>query len=412
MVAFQNPIWRKIGFTIGVVLLVLLGFAQLLKKDLFRLHFVLTLFQPSAIVENFRSMTRVWDYTTVRRSGPTYRLPYNNKPLPESYVYMGSAHDLTGWIAATATSGLIVVHDGAIAFERYYRGNDARTHWVAWSASHPVITALAGCALEEGLLRSTTDLVNDYVPLLNISGYAGVTLQDALQMSSGIVFDENYARLASDINRVWRSIAWGTVMDDIVVATRRIRPPGKAHGMVSMDAQVLAMVLREATGRSLSTYMEEKLWSRLGVEADAFWLVDDSGMEMAFGGLNASLRDYARFGLLFLNAGRNFRGQQILPAHWVRASVAPDHPHPKPRSANTTSRPSQRYGYQWWLPDPPEGDYYAMGIGGQFIYIHPRHRVVIVKTSADADDLQIGTEMASESLAVFRAIAAHLAGEP
>ena len=72
---------------------------------------------------------------------------------------------------------------------------------------------------------------------------------------------------------------------------------------------------------------------------------------------------------------------------------------------------SQRYGYQWWFPDPPQGDYCAAGIGGQFIYIHPRHRVVVVKTSADADDLQTGTEMAAESIAVFRTIAAHLARE-
>ncbi len=412
MAVFQKPIWRKFGFTIGVVLLVLLGLAQLYKKDLLRLHFVLTLFQPSAIVENFRSMTRVWDYKTVRRSGPTYRLPYNSKPLPESYVYMGIDHDLTQWIATTATSGLIVVHDGTIAFERYYQGNDARTHWTSWSASHPFVTALVGCALEEGLLRSTSDLVNDYVPLLNVSGYAGVTLQDALQMSSGIVFDENYAKLASDINRVWRSIALGTTMDDVVVATHRIRPPGTTHRMVSMDTQVLAMVLREAVGRSLSTYMEEKLWSRLGAEADAFWLVDDSGMELTIGGLNAVLRDYARFGLLFLNEGKNFRGQQILPTPWVRASVSPDHSHPKPMSANAASMYSQRYGYQWWRPNPSEGDYCAIGICGQFIYIHPRHRVVIAKTSADANDLQTGTEVEYESLAVFRTIAAHIAQKP
>jgi CubicO group peptidase (beta-lactamase class C family) len=172
-----------------------------------------------------------------------------------------------------------------------------------------------------------------------------------------------------------------------------------------MDAQVLGMVLREATGQRLSRYMEKCLWSRLGTEADAFWMIDGKGMELAFGGFNAVLRDYARFGLLFLNEGKNFRGQQILPAQWIRDSVTPDQTHLIPGAGNPASSTPLGYGYQWRLPRAPDGDYCAIGNYGQFIYVHPKCRVVIAKISAYADYKRSGEKMESETLSVFRFVA-------
>jgi CubicO group peptidase (beta-lactamase class C family) len=408
----KTSIWRKTGLGIGIILLILLGAGQLFKKDLTRLQFVLTLFEPHAIVENFRSMARLIDFRTVRKRGPIYRIPYQKKHLPDAYRYQESRHDLAQWLAKTGTSGFIVIHDNQIAFERYYRGNSAHTLWASWGISNAIVSALVGAALEERLLRSRADIVTDYVPRLNVSDYGGVSLKDMLQMSSGIKFDANYETFGSDINRLLRSFALGKAMDDFAVSLKRGRAPGTFNDSVSMDAQVLSMVLREATGQSLSAYMEEKLWSRLGVEADAFWLVDGAGSEFTFCGFNAVLRDYARFGLLFLNNGRNFRGQQILSAQWIRDSVTPDRHHLMPGADNPASAHAFGCGYQWWLPETPDGDYCAIGIYGQFIYVHPRHRVVIAKTSAYTDYPRTGNAMETESLAVFRAIAAHLSRKP
>lgn len=412
MRVLSPSIGRKIGFGIGIGLLTLLAVGQIFKRDLVRLQFVLLLFEPPGIVENFRSMTRVFDYRNVRRSGPLYRIPYASKRLPEAYPYQGVRRDLTEWIERTGTSGLIIVHDGKIAFERYYRGNEPRTHWISWSVCKSMVSALVGIALDEGLIRSLADPVTAYVPRLEASGYRGVPLKDVLQMSSGVGFNEDYADFHSDINRLGRSLALGTAMDDLVMSLKNRYPPGTYHHYVSMDTQVLAMVLREATGRNLSAYMEEKLWSRMGAEADAFWLLDGDAMELAFGGLNAVLRDYARFGLLFLNEGKNFRGQQILPAQWIRDSITPDHSLLMPGAGNPASASPLGYGYQWWLPPTPDGDYCAIGIYGQFIYVHPRHRVVIAKTSAYADYNRSGDAMELESLAVFRSIAEQMARHP
>ena len=412
MAPIKKSIWRKIGFGIGIFLLILLGIGQFYKKDLVRLRFVLTLFDPPAIVENFRSMTRFFDTRKVQRSGPRYRIPYESKKLPDAYPYKGGQHNLTAWIERTGTTGIIIIHDGKIAFERYYRGNNARTRWISWSVCKSMISALVGFAIQEGLIDSVADPVTAYVPFLKASGYNGVRIKDVLQMSSGIAFNEDYADFHSDINRMGRTFALGTAMDDFVLSLANQRPPGSFHHYVSMDTQVLGMVLREATGESLSRYMEKCLWSRLGTEADAFWIIDGNGMELAFGGFNAILRDYARFGLLFLNKGKNFRDQQILPVQWIKDSVTPDQPHLMPGTGNPASSTPLGYGYQWWLPRTPDGDYCAIGIYGQFIYVHPKYRVVIAKTSAYADYNRSGDEMEFESLAVFRSIAEQMDRNP
>ena len=269
-----------------------------------------------------------------------------------------------------------------------------------------------GFAIQEGLIDSLADPVTAYVPLLKDSGYNGVRIKEGLQMSSGIAFSEDYADFHSDINRLGRTVALGTAVDDIVVSLKTARPPGAVYRPVSMDTQVLAMVLRQATGRSLSTYMEQKLWSRLGTESDAFWIVDGNGMELAFCGFLAQLRDYARFGLFFLNEGKNFRDQQILPARWIRDSVGSDRPHFLSGSNTPFSSTTLGHGFQWRLPETPNGDYCAIGIFGQFIYVHPRYRVVIAKTSAYADYNQSGDEMEVEALAVFRFIAEQMDRHP
>ncbi len=128
-------------------------------------------------------------------------------------------------------------------------------------------------------------------------------------------------------------------------------------------------------------------------------------MEMSFGGLNAALRDYARFGLLYLNEGRNYKGEQLVPAKWVRASVTPGAPHLMPGKNNPGSDWPMGYGYQWWIPENPEGDFSAIGIYGQFIYVHPTYNVVIAKSSAYVDYNNTGDEMEFESMEAFRAIA-------
>ena len=133
---------------------------------------------------------------------------------------------------------------------------------------------------------------------------------------------------------------------------------------------------------------------------------DSDGVALAFGGFNAVLRDYARFGQLYLQEGQ-WKGERIVPEDWVRRSVTPDATHLQP-GENPASSWVLGYGYQWWIPQQPEGDYLAIGVYNQFIYIHPKCRVVIAKSSAYPDYNVDGDEKELESIQVFRAIARNL----
>ena len=361
-------------------------------------------FKTEKLVENFRSLYQQYPSTTLHRTDPVYQLPVRSRELPISYVYNGETKNISDWIKRTDTTGLIVLKDGAIIFENYYNGNDKSTHTISFSVSKSFVSFLIGVALEEGKIDSIHDQVDKYAPVLKGSGYKGVSIKNVLQMSSGIQFTEDYGDLKSDIVRLAAAFTTGSLTKFIVSLTNE-REPGTYNKYISADTQVLSMVLKGATNKSLTEYMQTKLWSHLGAEYNAEWVTDRNGTELALGGLNAALRDYAKFGLLYLNQGRNFKGEQLVSANWVKTSVTPDAPHLMPGRDNPASEWMLGYGYQWWIPENPEGDYSAIGIYGQFIYVHPAHNVVIAKTSAYADYDNSWEEMELESLVVFRSIA-------
>ncbi len=394
----------RIGIAFIVVVLVALA---VFWKDIQEIRAIMAYagtFEPDTINENFRTLYQKYPSKTMRRSGPVYDLSINPTDLPQTYRWEGQTKSIPEWIEWTGTTGLIVVKDGSIVFENYYRGNDKATRSIAMSVSKSLVSCLVGIAVAEGKIESIEDPVDKYAPLLKDSGYRGVSLKNVLQMSSGIRFVEDYGDLQSDIVRLVASFLTGSV-NAFVATLSNERKPGTFNRYVSADTQVLSMVLEGATGKNLTDYGREKLWSRLGVEYDAEWLTDPNGMEMAFGGLNAALQDYARFGLLYLNQGRNYKGEQLVPADWVHASVTPDAPHLMPGRDNKASSFPMGYGFQWWIPEHSKGDYTAIGIYGQFIYVNPSHNVVIAKTSAYADYNNTGDEMEFESMEAFRAIA-------
>ena len=396
---FQRPAIASV-----VVILALVGIAGI--PRLARVYTVIRLFEPDVIVENFRSMELMFESTPVGRRSP-HEFTHAPRALPQTYEYAGQTRSVTRFLDETWTTGLVVVLDGTTVFEEYYRGNLAATKTISWSVAKSFVSALVGIAVDEGHIESIQQPVSEYVPTLRGTGYDGVSVKDVLQMSSGIRFNEDYDDFFSDINRLGRAIAFGTSLDAFVASLERERLPGTYHDYVSMDTQVLGMVLRRATGETLASYLENRIWKPLGMESDASWLVDSQGVELAFGGLNAVLRDYARLGVLYLNDGR-WAGKQIVPAAWIRASVTPDAAHLQP-GENPASSSLLGYGYQWWIPQQPDGDYLAIGVHNQFIYVYPRYRVVIAKSSAYPDYNLDGDEKELETIALFRAIARYLA---
>jgi CubicO group peptidase (beta-lactamase class C family) len=164
------------------------------------------------------------------------------------------------------------------------------------------------------------------------------------------------------------------------VAATSSGAPVATNRYKSTDTQVLGMLLREATGISVTKYMQEALWNPMGAESNAYWFVDSENMEMVYGFLNATARDYAKLGELFRLKGK-FNGKQIVPSSWVKSSTTPDAPRLMP-GENPLSDFPMGYGYQWWIPDSSD-DFTAIGTYNQFIYVSPENNTVVVKLSAN-----------------------------
>jgi CubicO group peptidase (beta-lactamase class C family) len=387
-----------------VALALIAGLAGVYRTELVSVWHASRLLAPDRIVHNFQHMDEVVAFRTIERGGEVLEFGRGDYSLPESFRYGERSFDTEAFLAGVVTTGLLILQDDTILLERYAHGHSAEGHHIGWSLTKSFVSALFGIASTEGHILDIAAPVTDYLPELEGSGYDGVPIKDVLQMSSGVGFDEDYGNLFSDINRMGPTMMAGSLLD-FAATLERERPPGTVNHYVSVDTQVLGEILARATGRRLSDYASEKLWKPLGMEFDGYWLVDGTGMEWAFGGMNVSLRDFARFGWLYLHRGRR-GGAQIVPEAWVRASVTPDAPHLMP-GLKPGSGP-MGYGYQWWIPSEPDGDFMALGVYGQMIYVDPKNRLVVVKNSVDLDFQKNDFENDDIALALWRTIAADL----
>ena len=403
--------WNSTGIFLVLALLIFATGAYF-RAELQRGYFALTLFSGKEQFENFARLPEIFPTKVMAASATPYQFPaYRaaNIDLPEYFSFAGLPVSTDSFLAQTDTSALIVLKDWAIAYENYWLSGGPDVPWLSMSVAKSFLSAAIGIALAEGDIRSIDQPITDYVPELSQSAYAGVRIKDILQMSSGARWNEDYSDINSDINRLGRIIALGGALDDFVADIERAQPPGTQLRYNSADTQVLGMLLTRATGRPVSDYMEKKLWQPLGMQSNGYWLTDDRDMEMVFFGLNATARDYAKFGELFRREGM-WLGQQLVPRDWVRASVTPDAPHLQYGASENPLFPLG-YGYQWWVLDGAAGEYSAVGVYNQFIYVNPAARLVIVKLSAFSDyatssDISAYREL--ETFAFFRAIGAAL----
>ena len=402
---------RKLLIRAILVLLVAAGGAALLyRQELSRLAFAASLFSGAEQYENFGRIAEIFPTARVPAPREAILFPTGTSALlPETFLFEGTELSVPAFLANTDTSALLVLQEGQILFEEYWLTGGRDVRWLSMSVAKSFISALVGLAIEDGRIGSIEEPITTYLPELKGSAYGDVRIKDILQMSSGAAWDENYGDPSSDINRFARILAIGGGLNEFATTLEREREPGTFNRYNSTDTQVLGWLLVRTTGRPIAEYMQEKLWTPLGMESDAYWIIDNDGMEMAFGGLNATARDYAKLGELYRNDGR-FRGKQIVPADWVRASVTPDAPHLLPGDHELTDYPIG-YGYQWWVPDGSEGEFAAIGVYNQFIYVNPTLDLVIVKLSANsgyATEPDGSEDKELETIELFRAIGAAL----
>lgn len=367
-------------------------------------------FEAEQIDTNFRTFYQRYPSVKIAREGDIYQLPEapRNDALPKQYDYEGEMRDTQAFLKATQTTGLAIMLGDELIYEYYDRGNSQQSRAILMSVSKSMTSFLIGVVFEKGQINSLDDLVTAYAPDLKGSAYDGVTIKQVLEMSSGVRWSEDLSRLDSDLAQSIVAMQLGS-LDEFTKKVSRENTPGTYNRYASIDTHVLGMVLRGATGLPYEQILQQELWSKLGAEDDAYILVDTVQQPLAFGGVNARLRDMIRFGKLYLDKGRNHKGEQLVSENWVNTSTQPDSPRLLPSVDNPQSDSGFGFKYQWWVPFYPDGnDFAAIGIYGQFIYVNPARKVVIVKTSGYVNYTEDGGIKNHETLMMFQSIAKHL----
>lgn len=339
-------------------------------------------------------------------------LPSQSKPVGNlTYTWNGQTKSIFQLLLESGTDAFLALDDGKIAYERYFDINTSLTRHQSWSMMKSFTSAMIGVAIRDGYIDSVDDPVTDYVPALAGNGFNGASIEDVLQMSSGV--DWNEAQLdALNADVIWLvvdpifdNLSFGTAgrtLDEFATGAEHTlaSPPGTDWNYSSLSTQVLGMVLSRATGRPVRQYLEQTIWKPSGMGGDARLLRDRTGTDFTFCCLYATARDYARFGLIYENGGA--RGSaQVVPASWVHDSTHSSAAHLQPGAVES----SFGYGYQWWLGEGTRGDFAARGLEGQQIYVSPADDTVIVKLS---DDLTVQGDRGPELLKAFRTIADYL----
>ncbi|MCP4122983.1 MAG: serine hydrolase [Bacteroidetes bacterium] len=387
----------------GIFTLILLVAVLLNIKTIKKLKHVITLFDEENIVENFLNMEESFHFHLVEKSGDPTILPTKiSYDVADQFSWEDSVFQTKDYMKTVNTTGLLIIHKDTIVHESYYNGMEENTTHISWSVAKSFVATLVGIALEEGLFESIQDPITKYLPALEKSGYDGVLIKDILQMSTGVKFNEDYRDFNSDINKFARTFALGKSFDEFVMSMKNETTPGTINHYVSINTQVLGMLVTKVSGKTLSEYLKEKIWDPMGMEFDAQWIIDDKGMELALGGLNVTLRDYAKLGLLYQHNG-NWNGTQIVPEEWIRQSVTPDAPHLM-AGPNELSTSDFGYGYQWWIPENSDGEFFAAGIYNQYIYIYPKKSLVIMKTAANHTFKDVGDQSKEIHVALLRTL--------
>ena len=279
--------------------------------------------------------------------------------------------DVDAYMAGQRSAAVLIVHDGKLRLERYGLGYDASGRWTSFSVAKSFTSTLVGAALRDGAIKSMDDKVSDYIPEMKGSVYDEVSLRQLLTMTSGVKWNEDYADPNSDVAR-FNGHKPEDGVDSLVSYMRRLPrevPAGTRWHYSTGETNLVGVLLARAVQKPLATYLSEKIWVPAGMEQQATWILNRSGQEISGCCVQASPRDYARFGL-FILGGARVGGQSIVPDGWLAEATS---------QRTGIDRPGRGYGYQWWTYT--DGTFAARGIFGQGIFIDPKRRIVIVSNA-------------------------------
>lgn len=286
--------------------------------------------------------------------------------VPKGIDLKDKSYPFEQYLEENKTVAFLIIQNDTIQYENYWRKYDQSSIVPSFSMAKSITSILIGCAIDDKLIKSADEPITNYIPELKKNGFDKVTIEHLLQMTSGLKFNESYYNPFGDAATFY----YGTNIRKAINKMKLKTEPGEQFDYVSGNTQLLGLILERALkDKTVSSYLEEKIWKPLEMEFDASWSLDrkKDGLEKTFCCVNARARDYAKIGRLYLNKGK-WNGKQIVSEDWVKQSTKLD----------TTNGSVWYYQYQWWLPTKT-GDFMAQGILGQYIYVHPEKNLIIVR---------------------------------
>lgn len=353
-----------------------------------------------------------WVLPSAPVQGPaTGRAALPSQPLDLStvrYERDGQRWSIDDFQSRGSVKALLVVSDGQVVYEHHRWPNGPQTLHQSWSMMKQVVSNLVGIAVQQGQIASVDDPMDRYAPALAANGFRGVTFRQALLMSTGVRYDEEVDRVAMFKQVIAHRLSFGALGASLrgkttELALDRVWAPGSRYAYTSIASQALTQALEGATQQPLHTLITRQIWQPLGMPDDARVLTDAQHQDFGLCCLYATARSYAIFGQ-WMAQGGHWQGQPLLNEAWVQRATSFDDP--GAWHATSVPRPAKTqelfgFAHHWWPLEGGRGDFTALGIHGQMVYVSPRQNVVVVRLS---DDYAEGAHN-EEAIAAFRAIA-------
>ncbi|MBR1246639.1 serine hydrolase [Bradyrhizobium sp. AUGA SZCCT0169] len=347
---------------------------------------------------SFRSFPELrWAWSNIRQLVPTVNVWRGAGPasvLSRADHDIGASASVTmdgrpmtfeRMLEETYADGIAVLHRGKLIYERYFGALKPHKPHISMSVTKSFTGTLAGILVAEGKIDPQAP-VTDYVPELKSSAFGDARVREVMDMTTGLEYTEVYTdrnsgvfalRRANGMAPIEPGYEGATNIFDFLCTQRKQGEHGKAFAYKTVNTDVLAWIIRRASGMTLSDLLSERIWAPMGAEEDAHYHVDRIGTESGGGGLSTTLRDLARFGETIRNHGR-FNGRQIVPSTVVEDIARGGDPE-KFKPAGYTTLPGASYRNQWWVTHNAHGAYMARGVHGQGIYIDPKAEMVIAR---------------------------------
>ena len=317
-------------------------------------------------------------------------IPRGTEEMPKQVQYKKVTTSWDDFLKATNTNAFLVIRNGVLTYEWYKTGFDASTQFPSYSVAKTMTSIMIGRLISEGKIKENDHFIDFYPELKNGSAFDRVTIKSLLDMQGGIAVSDNYPTGPQGWGVAIAQMYATTDMHWFLSHNRKMdSEPGARAEYRSVDTQLLGMIIKKVTGKKVADYFSETVWQKVGAEFPATWNVDRvGGFEKTFCCFNAAARDYARVGLAILNGGYS-SSTQIITKDWLNRITTPV----------VTLDHGWGYGAQVWHPFP--GISMALGLHGQFIFIDPASRTVIVKLS----DNPTGSDNEEPTAQVLYAIA-------